>query len=107
MFHLIDGTVLCYVLIFSQIHQIVSSFCSSLHIELQQRGVEFSKLFGKYSNLTGALLERMPPMERSPNESQVNGDVENSESRIVDDSPQHNVNRESVINFVKMCKSTF
>lgn len=86
--------------IFSQIHQIVSSFCSSLHIELQQRGVEFSKLFGKYSHLTAALLERMPPMERNPNDAQVNGDLENGESRVLDDSPQHNVNRESVSDFI-------
>lgn len=82
---------------FSQIHQIVSSFCSSLHIELQQRGAEFSKLFGKYSHLTAALLERMPPLERNQNEAQVNGDIENSENRLViDDSPQHVIERESV-----------
>lgn len=41
----------------------------------------------------------MPPMERSQNESQVNGDVENGESRVVDDSPQH-IDRESVCTFV-------
>lgn len=40
----------------------------------------------------------MPPMERNQNEAQVNGDLENSEtSRVIDDSPQHNVDRESVI----------
>jgi hypothetical protein len=34
-----------------------------LHIELQQRGVEFSQLFRKYEHMRPALLERMPPME--------------------------------------------
>lgn len=60
--------------------------------------MEFSKLFARYSHLSSALLERMPPMERNQNEAQVNGDLENSEtSRVIDDSPQHNVDRESVI----------
>lgn len=57
--------------------------------------MEFSKLFGKYSHLTAALLERMPPMERVQNESQVNGNVD-GETGAVDDSPQHQVDRESV-----------
>lgn len=39
----------------------------------------------------------MPPLERNQNEAQVNGDVENSENRLViDDSPQHVIERESV-----------
>lgn len=84
----------------SQIHQIVSSFCSSLHTELQQRGVEFSKLFGKYSHLTSALLERMPPIERNQNEAQVNGEMENGDVRVIDDSPQHVDRGESVNIFV-------
>lgn len=91
-----------FFLSYSQIQQIVSSFCSSLHIELQQRGAEFSKLFGKYNHLTAALLERMPPLERSQSETQANGDIENGESRVVDDSPQH-VDRESVCNSIVFC----
>ena len=48
---------------FSKIHQIIDTFGSHLHIELQQRGVEFSQLFRKYEHMRPALLERMPPME--------------------------------------------
>ncbi|XP_069685392.1 AP-1 complex subunit gamma-1 isoform X2 [Periplaneta americana] len=46
-----------------KIRQIIDTFGSHLHIELQQRGVEFSQLFRKYEHLRPALLERMPPME--------------------------------------------
>ncbi|KAI4460932.1 adaptin alpha/gamma/epsilon [Holotrichia oblita] len=78
-----------------KIQQIVSSFCSSLHIELQQRGVEFTQLFGKHSNLRAALLERMPPMElvRQENDAQPNGDVDQLEIKS-DVSPKH-INNES------------
>jgi hypothetical protein len=48
---------------FSKIRQIIDTFGSHLHIELQQRGVEFSQLFRKYEHMRPALLERMPPME--------------------------------------------
>ncbi|GJQ75627.1 hypothetical protein Trydic_g17705 [Trypoxylus dichotomus] len=73
-----------------KIQQIVSSFCSSLHIELQQRGVEFTQLFGKYGHLRAALLERMPPMElvRQETDAQANGDLEQLETTS-DDSPKH------------------
>ncbi|XP_057668080.1 AP-1 complex subunit gamma-1 isoform X2 [Diorhabda carinulata] len=81
----------------NKIQQIISSFCSSLHVELQQRGVEYSQLFGKYSHLRPALLERMPPMEltRSQSANQTNGDASDSEPRSNEDSPQHTVNSES------------
>ncbi|GFG37089.1 hypothetical protein Cfor_05758 [Coptotermes formosanus] len=46
-----------------KIRQIIDAFGSHLHIELQQRGVEFSQLFRKYEHMRPALLERMPPME--------------------------------------------
>jgi hypothetical protein len=54
---------LFYVTYFSKIRQIIDTFGSHLHIELQQRGVEFSQLFRKYEHMRPALLERMPPME--------------------------------------------
>lgn len=38
-------------------------FASNLHMELQQRGSEYSQLFLKYDTLRPALLERMPPLE--------------------------------------------
>lgn len=74
----------------SRIQQIINSFASSLHIELQQRGVEFSQLFGKYANMREALLERMPPMElvrHSASDLQANGDIEELEPQV--DSPVH------------------
>ncbi|XP_049816900.1 AP-1 complex subunit gamma-1 isoform X3 [Schistocerca nitens] len=46
-----------------KIRHIVESFGSHLHVELQQRGVEFTQLFRKFEHLRPALLERMPPME--------------------------------------------
>lgn len=80
----------------NKIQQVINSFCSSLHIELQQRGVEFSQLFGKYNNLRPALLERMPPMElvRQGPDSQTNGDLDTLDEKNLDDSPRH-VNNES------------
>lgn len=93
--------------IFSKIQQIISSFCSSLHVEIQQRGVEFSQLFGKYSNLRPPLLERMPPMEVSrQSDSQTNGDISDSDPKSTDDSPEHISNSESVsIIFFMLMKS--
>ncbi|XP_025828946.1 AP-1 complex subunit gamma-1 isoform X2 [Agrilus planipennis] len=74
----------------NKIQQIISSFCSSLHIELQQRGVEFSQLFGKYNHLRSALLERMPPMEVvRQNDVQTNGDMDETEDKTSESSPQH------------------
>ncbi|CAG9760535.1 unnamed protein product [Ceutorhynchus assimilis] len=76
----------------NQIHQMISSFCSSLHIELQQRGVEFSQLFGKYEHLRPALLERMPPIEviRQPGDSDFsNGDMDGLDMLSEENSPQH------------------
>lgn len=88
--------------VFSKIQQIISSFCSSLHIELQQRGVEFTQLFGKYSNLRPALLERMPPMEVSrQSEDQTNGAISDCDPKSTEDSPEHIIsNSESVSFFI-------
>ncbi|KAJ8944272.1 hypothetical protein NQ318_009649 [Aromia moschata] len=80
----------------NKIQQIISSFCSSLHVELQQRGVEFSQLFGKYSHLRPALLERMPPMEVvRQSDTQLNGDISDVEPKTAENSPQHITNSES------------
>ncbi|XP_050305157.1 AP-1 complex subunit gamma-1 isoform X2 [Anthonomus grandis grandis] len=75
-----------------KIQQIISFFCSSLHIELQQRGVEFSQLFGKHQHLRPALLERMPPMEiiRNTDEAlHTNGEIDSSDINSQESSPQH------------------
>lgn len=64
---------------FSEIKKVVESFGSHLHIDLQQRGVEFTQLFGNYNNLRDALLEKMPPMQvNRVNGSSSNG-IEESE----------------------------
>lgn len=59
--------------LYSEIKQIIDSFGSHLHIDLQQRGVEFSQLFGNYNHLREPLLEKMPPMQIN----RVNGTTTN------------------------------
>ncbi|XP_066260467.1 AP-1 complex subunit gamma-1 isoform X1 [Euwallacea similis] len=84
----------------NQIQQMISSFRSSIHIELQQRGVEFSELFGKYTHLRPALLERMPPMElvRQTDESvHTNGDVDSLDLPSEESSPQHVPNESNAL----------
>ncbi|XP_029720048.1 AP-1 complex subunit gamma-1 isoform X2 [Aedes albopictus] len=54
--------------------QIIEAFGTHLHIDLQQRGVEFSQLFRDYSHLRPALLEKMPKIQKSlPNGNDSNG----------------------------------
>ncbi|KAF3419873.1 hypothetical protein E2986_08206 [Frieseomelitta varia] len=69
-----------------KIRQIIDTFGSNLHIELQQRGIEFSQLFRKYDHLRPALLERMPPMETARPQANgiigmVNGEPESEEDK--------------------------
>lgn len=69
----------------NKIREIVEAFGSHVHMELQQRGVEFSQLFGKYDHLRGALLEKMPAMEASRTSAvETNGEIE------ADSSPSEN-----------------
>lgn len=65
-----------------RISQMVQQFGSHLHIELQQRGVEFMQLFNSHAHLRPALLERMPPMEvvRRENGSQLSQHAQQSSS---------------------------
>lgn len=79
---------------YRKIRQIIVTFGSNLHIELQQRGVEFSQLFRKYEHLRSALLERMPPMETAKPQANgiiglVNGEseIEEEKSTILEQSP--------------------
>ncbi|KAI5719267.1 hypothetical protein M8J76_007596 [Diaphorina citri] len=71
------------------IERLIASFGSNLHMELQQRGVEFSQLFHKYAHLRPALLERMPPMElQSRSTNQTNGeclDEEDDKTNLMSD----------------------
>ncbi|XP_076296159.1 adaptor protein complex 1, gamma subunit isoform X5 [Lasioglossum baleicum] len=71
-----------------KIRQIIDTFGSNLHIELQQRGIEFSQLFRKYDHLRPALLERMPPMETARPQANgiigmVNGEPEPEEEKSI------------------------
>lgn len=38
----------------------MDSFRAHLDVDLQQRGIEFSQLFGEYEHLRTSLLEKMP-----------------------------------------------
>lgn len=74
-----------------KIQDIIDSLTVHMEIDLQQRGVEFSQLFSKFENMRSALLEPMPPMERSEqsaneaNNELVNGN-DNSESLLGGDN---------------------
>lgn len=83
----LDGTyIILSFMYFRKIRQIIDTFGSNLHIELQQRGIEFSQLFRKYDHLRPALLERMPPMETARPQANgiigmVNGEPESEEDK--------------------------
>lgn len=71
----------------SKIRELIESFGSHVQMELQQRGVEYGQLFGKFSHLRTALLERMPPLEIQKNNanSSQNGSHElDSEEDLID-----------------------
>lgn len=92
-----------------KIMSIINSFSSSLHIELQQRGVEFSQLFGKYAHMREALLERMPPMEivrANPDDQQLNYEIEDVDSQQ-NDSPVHQTDSVSIKDILYKLRSNF
>lgn len=64
---------------FSEIKCIIDAFGSHLHVDLQQRSVEFSQLFKAHSNLRPALLEKMPPMQVTRVSSQNNDPSESND----------------------------
>lgn len=53
-----------------EIQALITSFGSHLNVDLQQRGVEFTQLFGNYKHLRPPLLEKMPAMQISRISSQ-------------------------------------
>ncbi|XP_022208940.2 AP-1 complex subunit gamma-1 isoform X1 [Drosophila obscura] len=53
-----------------EVQALITSFGSHLNVDLQQRGVEFTQLFGHYKHLRPALLEKMPAMQISRISSQ-------------------------------------
>jgi AP-1 complex subunit gamma-1 len=61
----------------SNIKEIIETFGSHLNVDLQQRGIEFSQLFGPYNHLRESLLERMPAMTiNKMNGANANGDLD-------------------------------
>lgn len=65
--------------VFSEIKDIIQTFGTHLDIDLQQRGVEFSQLFGSYNHLRESLLEKMPAMTISKMNGNGNGESEITE----------------------------
>ncbi|XP_034661490.1 AP-1 complex subunit gamma-1 isoform X2 [Drosophila subobscura] len=53
-----------------EVQALITSFGSHLNVDLQQRGVEFTQLFGHYKHLRPPLLEKMPAMQISRISSQ-------------------------------------
>ncbi|KAJ1137226.1 hypothetical protein NDU88_003639 [Pleurodeles waltl] len=47
-----------------RIRQVVSIYGSCIDVELQQRAVEYNALFKKYDHMRGAVLEKMPLMDK-------------------------------------------
>ncbi|BES95873.1 Adaptin C-terminal domain [Nesidiocoris tenuis] len=74
-----------------KIQELIESFGTHVQMELQQRGVEYSQLFGKYSYLRSGLLERMPPLELQKSSSAAhNGTVSNEPEEEEPTSPPEN-----------------
>jgi AP-1 complex subunit gamma-1 len=61
------------------IRKLVNMYGTSTNIEMQQRSVEYTALFGKHDSMRSGLLERMPLMERTRlaegNGTMTNGDT--------------------------------
>lgn len=57
----------------NEVQAMICSFSSHLHVDLQQRGLEFAQLFKEYNHLRSGLLEKMPPMQVQQREGRQNG----------------------------------
>ncbi|XP_055613993.1 AP-1 complex subunit gamma-1 isoform X2 [Uranotaenia lowii] len=68
----------------SRAKQIIEAFGTHLHIDLQQRGVEFAQLFRDYSHLRPALLEKMPKIQKSLTNGTDNGGIYEEHSNSID-----------------------
>ncbi|XP_050427529.1 AP-1 complex subunit gamma-1 [Adelges cooleyi] len=61
-----------------KVHEMVASFTTHMHTDLQQRGIEYNQLFNRYDKMRDGLLERMPAMESNrTQQSQWNETNEN------------------------------
>ncbi|KAL5021655.1 hypothetical protein ScPMuIL_000810 [Solemya velum] len=57
-----------------RIKQSIALYGGCTNVEIQQRSVEYTTLFNKYSHMRAGLLEQMPPMEKSRNSIISNGE---------------------------------
>ncbi|XP_069490046.1 AP-1 complex subunit gamma-like 2 isoform X2 [Ambystoma mexicanum] len=77
-----------------RIRQVVSIFGSCIDVELQQRAVEYNALFKKFDHMRGAVLEKMPLMDKGSgeNENEEDEDLRSKEKPqfIKEDVPQQN-----------------
>lgn len=69
---------------FSEIQTLIQSFGSHLNVDLQQRGVEFTQLFGSHNHLRPALLEKMPPMQISRIATQNGGTYDENSPDLIE-----------------------
>ena len=60
-----------------RVKKLLDFYCCHMNIELQQRAVEFCKLFTKHSSLRPSLLEKMPPLPKLNRKERENEKEEN------------------------------
>lgn len=60
-----------------RIEDIVAGFGTHLHVDLQQRGVEYAQLFTKHVSLRPAIMERIPPLEHKSSSANQNHETGN------------------------------
>ncbi|KAL9879042.1 AP-1 complex subunit gamma-1 isoform X2 [Glossina fuscipes] len=80
-----------------EVQALITSFGSHLNVDLQQRGLEFSQLFGTFKHLRPALLEKMPAMQVSRLSSQ-NGESSGSYDDNSPDLIENGLNDEQIAN---------
>jgi hypothetical protein len=73
----------------SEIKTIIDAFGSHLHVDLQQRSVEFSQLFKASKEIRLALLEKMPRMQVT-RVSNRNESTEDNFNEIIENDLEEN-----------------
>lgn len=69
--------------------EIIATFSTHLNIDLQQRGIEFTQLFGPYKHLREPLLEKMPCIVvNKMNNTNGNDESEDAPPRIMESAPK-------------------
>eukprot|EP00795_Rhopilema_esculentum_P001181 gene1181-15541_t len=62
-----------------KIRHVINEYVTNVHVELQQRSVEYDTIFRKYDHLRAGLLERMPAMKANPDSPEVFNNITNGE----------------------------